>query len=118
MKMNLRQSYLAMFYLLDGYYDKTKNDVLGTILGSLNPYLFADEMPADQAAWADWKDCIQRAFKKENLSSKEALQAVAVFLDFYQEEFGYDLNWLLNELKNNQSTEKWEDIVQKVTSTD
>lgn len=61
MEMNLRQSYLAMFYLLDEYYDVTKNDILGSLLGSLNPFLFSDGMPADQAAWIDWENCIKKS---------------------------------------------------------
>lgn len=116
MEMNLRESYLAMFYLLDGYYDTTKNNILGIILGSLNPNLFNDGMPADSAAWIDWKNCIQKTFNKEILSQAEVFQAIIVFLGFYQEEFGYNLNWILNELKNGQQGKKWEDIIYKVTN--
>jgi hypothetical protein len=114
MEMNLRQSYFAMFYLLDGYYDTTKNGVLGSLLGSLNPNLFTDGMPADQAAWADWGNCVKKAFIKDKLSPKEAFQAVIKFITFYQEEFGYDLEWLINEMRSTQPAERWANIVQKV----
>jgi len=115
MEMSLRQSYLAMFYLLDWYYDITKNDALGIVLGSLNPDLFTDGMPADQAAWTDWESCVKKAFLKDKLSPREAFQAVIKFITFYQEEFGYDFEWLLKELKSAQSAEKWATIVQTAT---
>jgi hypothetical protein len=58
--MNAWQNYLSMFTYLSEFYFHNKNDyqeeldALGGLLGDMNPYLFADGIPADQALLDDW----------------------------------------------------------------
>ena len=107
MNINHKQAFLAMFDLLDEYYDMTKNDDLGAILGSISPKLFVDGEPADPASWHDWEDSIHKVTTKELINCMEALQAVREFLNLYQVEFGYNLVWLLEEWESANLANRW-----------
>ncbi len=98
MKLDIKQSYLAMFEQLDGIYEETKDDCLGSLLGGFNPDLFIGSMSADPAAWEDWKKAVEKITGEELLTSDEVLCAVREFIKFHQEEFGFDLNWLIDKL--------------------
>ena len=67
MELSLEEAYLAMFYMLDEYYNSTKNDDLGALLSSLNPYLFIDSISADSAAWSDWIDIVSEVTHEKKL---------------------------------------------------
>ncbi len=60
MNLNEKQAFLAMFYFLDDYYDKTSSDEIGSLLGDLS--LLPDGKPADPAAWEDWKKAVRKVF--------------------------------------------------------
>ena len=47
-------SYLKMFDKLDKYWDLTKDDDLGGLLGSMSPYIFSGGMPIDSSMYKDW----------------------------------------------------------------
>jgi len=87
-----------MFYLLDKFYQDTNDDCLGSLLGGFNPYLFSDSMSADPAAWSDWETSVKKITSEELLTSDEAFQATKIFVSFHQEEFGFDLSWLIDNL--------------------
>ena len=57
-KLDVKQSYLAMFYFLDHLYDLTKDDLLGVFLGSMQ--LLENGKPADAAYWTDWENAVQK----------------------------------------------------------
>ena len=59
MTLNEKEAFAAMFYYLDAYYDRTKSDEIGGLLGDLN--LLADGKPADPAAWDDWQVALSKA---------------------------------------------------------
>jgi hypothetical protein len=50
--LSLREAYLAMFRFLERYYELTRADDVGALLGSLA--LLPDGGPADAAMWSDW----------------------------------------------------------------
>jgi hypothetical protein len=50
--MTEQQAYLAMFRFLEQWYERTKADELGGMLGSMA--LLPDGSTADPAAWKDW----------------------------------------------------------------
>ena len=105
--LSKEQAYLAMFFMLDQHYwTSTKNDSLGQLLGSLNPYLFIGSKTADPAAWEDWIDSITRITDASLLSPDEALKACMVFLEFYMSEFGFDVGWILEDIRNMSDNDK------------
>ena len=114
MKLSIRQSYLAMFELLDGFYQDTKDDCLGSLLGGFNPSLFINSNSADSAAWLDWMNSVKKITVEELLTSDEALCTTRAFIDFHKKEFGFDLKWLIEELNSmSANSDKWLKSVKK-----
>ncbi len=62
MNLNEKEAFIAMFYFLDAYFDRTKSDEIGSLLGDLT--LLDDGKPADPAAWEDWQVAINKAIRK------------------------------------------------------
>jgi hypothetical protein len=103
-----------MFNLMDDFYQDTKDDCLGSLLGGFSPHLFTDSMPADSAAWNDWENTVNKITVKEWLTSDEVLRATREFIDFHQNEFGFDLKWLIKELDTiSVDSEKWLKTLEK-----
>jgi hypothetical protein len=57
--INEEQAYKAMFRFLENYYELTKSDDIGDLLGGMNQELFADGRPADPAMWEDWQTALR-----------------------------------------------------------
>jgi hypothetical protein len=53
----------AMFFFLEGFYQRTYSDEIGGLLGSMS--LLADGSPADSAIVADWQRTVERATKEQ-----------------------------------------------------
>lgn len=51
------QAYAAMFRFLEDYYERTKSDDVGSLLGSMR--LLNDSNPADPAIAIDWERAIK-----------------------------------------------------------
>ena len=115
MELSLEEAYLAMFYMLDEYYNSTKNDDLGALLSSLNPHLFIDSISADSAAWSDWIDIVSEVTHEKKITSVEAFKSMIKFLEFYEKEFCFNLETILKELKNKYIyDDKWEEYINKI----
>lgn len=105
--IDIRQSYLSVVGFLSDYYNRTSNDALGSILGSLSVSTFTDGLPADSAAWLDWNKCVQSLNLIEPFGQEESYLIVLAFVELYQKEFGFDLGWLKDELSYPDSKTKW-----------
>jgi hypothetical protein len=53
-----KEAFLAMFAFLEGYYETTKSDDVGGLLGGLS--LLGDGSTADPAYWQEWQEAIQK----------------------------------------------------------
>jgi len=62
-----KQAYLTMFEFLDNYYQLTKSDDIGELLGSMS--LLQDGEAADPAIWNDWLKVIEKV--KQNKVNAE-----------------------------------------------
>jgi hypothetical protein len=58
-ELTSKQAYLAMFSFLDDYYQRTKSDDVGSLLGSMS--LLRDGTPADPAIKGEWGAAVKRA---------------------------------------------------------
>ena len=56
--LTLKQAYLAMYAFLDAFYDRTKSDDVGWLLGDMS--FLMDRRTADSAAWSDWLDAVKK----------------------------------------------------------
>lgn len=102
MKITVIQSFYAMFYLLDNYYDQKKIDDLGAMLGSMSPDLFDGDMPADIAIWHKWlaivKDVAQCNMEVDCLDDILAYKAMIAFLNYYYREFEANIEAVIEDL--------------------
>ena len=57
------QAFNAMRLFLEGYYNRTHSDDVGSLLGDLQ--LFPEGGTFDPAAWEDWMDSINEVLKEE-----------------------------------------------------
>lgn len=98
-ELNLKQGYLAMFYLLDEYYWKpTQDDSLAMILSSLSPFIFIDCMSADPACWQEWQETAKKITNKDFMTVDDVLKTSIAFLKLYSNDF-YKIEWLIVELE-------------------
>jgi hypothetical protein len=56
-------AYRAMVFFLEQYYERTKSDDIGSLLGDM--MLLNNGTTADPAVWNEWLRCLQRANLKE-----------------------------------------------------
>jgi hypothetical protein len=105
---------MAMFFMLDEYWDETRHDSLAAMLGSLNPFLFEDSISADPAAFQSWVDSVKKVTGEDVLTYDEAFQASLIFLKLYQIEFGFEIGWIIDELSvASGKNERWINCVKK-----
>jgi hypothetical protein len=58
-KLSDVQALRAMQLFLEGYFERTKSDDIGSLLGDIQ--LVADRETADPAAWSEWLSCVTKA---------------------------------------------------------
>ena len=56
--LTTEQVYTAMFSFLDDYYNRTKSDDVGGLLGGMS--LMNDDKPMDMAIWRDWLESVAK----------------------------------------------------------
>lgn len=57
-KLTSKQAFQAMVLFLEGFYEHTKSDDIGALLGDLQ--ILEDGNTVDPAAWEDWLKSIER----------------------------------------------------------
>ena len=72
------QAYNVMFKLLEDFYNKTKSDDIGSLLGIM--CFFPDGGTADPAIWHDWQKATEQ---KKALSTQEAFDGMIKFIEIY-----------------------------------
>lgn len=63
MDLSKKRAYLAMYYFLDAYYERTKSDEIGGMLGDM--HLLKSGMPIDRAYWEDWEEACEKALNEK-----------------------------------------------------
>ena len=58
-QLTIQQAYVSMIKFLEDYYERTKSDDIGSLLGDLQ--LDENNMPFDPAAYSDWLNAINKA---------------------------------------------------------
>ncbi len=106
-KLNSLECYQKMFKYLDRYWEKTKLDDLGGLLGSMDTNIFKDDNPADSGLLEDWETITNR---RVDITSEECFEYMIKFIEKQSEWL--DLAELVNHLKDvkklkNQDWEEW-----------
>lgn len=61
-ELTTQQAFKAMVLFLESFYERTKSDDVGGLLGDL--ILLKDGTTADPAAWDDWMKCVKKVLNK------------------------------------------------------
>ena len=69
-----KTAYSAMYEFLVEYYERTKSDDVGALLGGMS--LLADGNTADPAIWADWMNSVAKAKSSTNNLSLDLKEPV------------------------------------------
>ena len=94
-----KQSYIALFNVLNNFYNQTKNDSLGALLGSMNPYLFENTDSADSAVFDDFCDCLNEYFNKTSIADVQTAYSASIkFLMLYRDSFGFEIDNIIQQL--------------------
>ncbi len=57
-RVTILQAFEAMKVFLEGYYERTQSDDIGSLLGDLD--FLEDGITADPAAWGDWMGSVRK----------------------------------------------------------
>ena len=60
--LTTQEAFVAMRSFLESYYERTKSDDVGALLGDMQ--LLGDGMTADPATWEDWLVCVEKSTVK------------------------------------------------------
>ena len=99
--MIIKEAYVVMYNILDDYYwHESKNDSLSSLLSDMDPNIFLDKKAADTATYNDWYSSISGYIKNGEISDENIILALKEFLVYYQQEFGYHLEDVINFISN------------------
>ncbi len=78
------EAFKAMTKFLEKWYELTKSDDIGSLLGGIDINFWCNGKPFDPALWGDWLDAINVVFNKKDvdiLTVEEAFEVVTKFLE-------------------------------------
>ncbi len=115
MVLTYKQALFAAYTLLDDLHDQTKNDSLRELLSDMNPFIFTDHTPVDQATWGEWVNCAIAIQSDGNLTDSAIFETLISFLRYNEEEYGYHSEPILKELQTSVYQKRWEQLLSKVS---
>lgn len=119
MLLTKRQGYIIAFRFLDRCWNFIQTDDFGKLLGAMNPNLFKEGFSADPAYWEDWLRCSKQVTDLENVTPEQVFKIMILFLEFYQNNFCFELRPVFDYLDlNNHLQDNWELKVNWITSID
>jgi len=99
--LNHKQSYVAAFLFLCKYYERTKLNDLGGMLGCMSPYLWSGGMPIDITMYDDWVEIFNNKHSSnEEVSFVECLEIMITYVEFKIEEMHLNFESLPQFLKD------------------
>ena len=98
--MSIQEAYVVMYNILDDYCRESENDSLASLLSDMDPNIFSDKRAADPATYNDWYNCISCYIKNGEITEENIIVALKEFLVYYQQEFGYHLEDVINFISN------------------
>jgi hypothetical protein len=117
------QAFEAMHLFLEGHYQQTHSDDVGTLLCDMDK--LPDGLTVDPAAWEDWIECVAKVGAAD--SPEQAFEAMRLFLEMYhQQTHSDDIALLLADIEKLPSGstadpaawEDWIECVAKASASD
>lgn len=116
MVLNYKQALWAAYTLLDDLYDQTKSNPLRELLSDMNPFLFVERTPIDPATWFEWVNCATAIQGNGYLTDAAIFEALASFLNYNEEEYGYKSALIIKELQSPVYQKRWGELLEKVST--
>ncbi len=122
----LADAYDITIFFLEKYWNKTKSDDAGSLLGSM--MLMADDRPFDRAIWSDWFEALSTVKPNEQLNLEttqltieEAYFTMIAFLEIYcrlgaEDDFVTFVKSLKAKTSTIVTWQDWLDSVKEITS--
>jgi hypothetical protein len=60
------EAFQAMVKFLEKYYQATKSDAIGSLLGGMDQSFWSDGKPFDPALWDDWMEAVDALLKEKS----------------------------------------------------
>jgi len=92
-----------MFSFLEACYETSKTDMIGALLGSMNPYLFQDNSSADPALYNHW---LKLNNNRNVLNAEDCYAMMLLFLGEMNSRMHLDIADFIERLKTTQSIKK------------
>ena len=103
--MSIQEAYVVMYNMLDDYYCReSENNSLASLLSDMAPNIFSDKRAADPATYNDWYNCVSYYMKNGEIEKENIVVALKKFLIYYQQEFGYYLEDVINFIADKDLT--------------
>jgi hypothetical protein len=100
--MDPRKAYINCFLYLDAHFNRTKNNDLGLVLGSMSPFLWSGFKPIDIWFIETWlKLCSNIDYDDKTIFSI----VVPNYLIQFDNEFKTDLSFIVNSIQNDALNE-------------
>jgi len=115
MVLTYKQALFAAYTLLDDLHDQTKEDSLRELLSDMNPFIFTDHTPADQATWGEWVNCAKAIQSGGNLTDNAIFKTLISFLRYNEEEYGYNSDLILKYFQEPAYQKRWNQLLSKVS---
>ena len=94
-----KQSYIALYNIIDKFYTEDKNEFIAELASEMCPHTFNDSNSADPAVFEDFSDCLHFCFAEAGIEDvTTAFNASVRFLEMYRDEFGFELDDYIEQL--------------------
>lgn len=114
------ESYYLMYYTLNFYYfEKGKDDSVGSFLGDINPGKNINQTPdsSDPAAYYDWKKMFSENKFPENINEYKAFDAMLTFIKIYNLNFEIPSKEVVEYFEKEEiNSPEWRKAVKKAKS--
>ena len=110
-KVSIKVGSLIMYYFLKDRVDLNNplHDRFTDLMSNCSPETWGDCISADPAAIDDWIEVVDKELDVNELSSIDEFQAIIYFLQLHTDEFGFNLQWLIDQIKfDYQNMSKWD----------
>ncbi len=105
------KSFLSLYNYLEKVFRSSSNESLCDLVSDMCPYLFDDRLSADTAAYEDYEKFLDECLKNSKEEDvKTAFAASMKYLEFYRDEFGFEIDEIIKSL----SIEEYEEYFNKL----
>lgn len=115
MVLTYKQALFAAYTLLDDLHDQIKGDSLRELLADMNPFIFTNHVPVDQATWDEWVNCAKMIQNDGNLTGSAIFETLASFLRYNEKEYGYKSDLVIKYLQTPAYQKRWKQLLSKVS---